>query len=204
MGRGQILGSVRSFRPEVRCARLCALGGRWVADHFCSLSLPNSLERLAFRKVVPGSGGAGADVLTGGAGNDIFVFDSVAHWSSSKIITDFGNTSVNNNPLVNAAISINGDVLRFDLSNLAAMTGYVALTTTAPTGSNGSTLAPADFVGGAGVTTATATNAQFIFNSTTGTLYFDADGTGSGATPVVVVGDITYTGLTAGMILLVA
>lgn len=150
------------------------------------------------------SGGGGADTITGGNGSDIFDYSIVANWSTSEIITDFGNTSVNNNPISNAAISINGDVLRFDLSNLAAMTGYVALTTTAPTGSNGSTLAAADFVGGAGVIAATAANAQFIFDSTARTLYFDADGTGSSATPVVVVGDITYTGLTEGMILLVA
>jgi Ca2+-binding RTX toxin-like protein len=149
------------------------------------------------------TGGAGADTLTGGTGSDIFDYSIVSDWSATERITDFGTTSVNNTVLNNAPISINGDILRFDLSNLAAMTGYAALTTTAPTGTNGSTLIAGDFVGGAGVTTATSASAQFIFNSTTRTLYFDADGTGVEA-PIVVVGDITYTGLTSGMILLVA
>jgi serralysin len=131
------------------------------------------------------TGGGGADTLTGGAGNDVFVFDNVAGWGDT--ITDFGTGAQNTTALANQAITgLNGDVLHFDLSNLAAMTAYTALATSATiTGANGTTLNVADLVTGAGAT-ANAAHAQFVQDTTTGILYFDADGTGAGAAAVQV------------------
>lgn len=151
------------------------------------------------------TGGAGADTLTGGLGNDIFVYNVVADWNATETITDFATSAVNANVFSNSSMNINGDVLQFSLANLAAMTGYVSLTTTAPTGGNASTLVAADFINvGNGPIAATAAHAQFIYNSDTTALYFDADGTGSNASAVQVVGSINYTGLDSTMIVLVA
>lgn len=101
-----------------------------------------------------------------------------------------------------AIAGLDGDVIRFDVSNLAATTGYVALTITGPTSAtHGSTLLEADFVFGAGAT-ADEAHAQFVLDTTSGFLYFDADGTGSTAAQVAVaqVGSM----VTADSILLVA
>lgn len=157
-------------------------------------------------------GGSGADSLTGGFGNDIFDFSVVSDWNSGKTITDFATTSVNNNVFVNQALNLNGDALRFDLSNLQAITGYVALTTTAPTGSNVSSLVAGDFVLIDNRNdlehdlpiAATAAHAQFIYDNWTKAVYFDADGTGGAASATIIVGNITYTGLSSGMVFLVA
>ena len=46
------------------------LGGRWVVVTRFGQSWPKVLSLLGFRKAVPGSGGAGADTITTGAGAD--------------------------------------------------------------------------------------------------------------------------------------
>ena len=140
------------------------------------------------------TGGTGADSLTGGSGKDVFVYENVADWSASEKITDFGTGGINTQVLANAAISgLNGDILRFDLSNLASLNGYRSLTTTAPTGLNGSTLLAGDFVAG-NAAVATATHAQFVQDTQSGILYFDADGVGGeAATAVAIVGTAPVT-----------
>ena len=157
-------------------------------------------------------GGSGADSLTGGYGNDRFDLSVLDDWNAGKTITDFATTSVNNNVLTNQALNINGDALQFDLSVLQGIAGYATLATPTPTGSNVSTLVAADFVLVDNINDAqhdlpiasTAAHAQFIYDNWTKAVYFDADGTGGTATPTIIVGNITYTGLTSGMILLVA
>lgn len=142
-------------------------------------------------------GNGDADVLTGGGGNDVFTYSLVADWSSSEIITDFANTALNSVSLVDGALSsINGDVFLFDLSNLAAITGYVALGTTVTSGV--STLAAGDWAIGA----ADQAHAQFVLVGTD-TLAFDPDGTGALAA-ITVVGHYTYTSMTDTMIAVTA
>ena len=140
------------------------------------------------------TGGTGADSLTGGSGKDVFVYENVADWSASEKITDFGTGGINTQVLANVAISgLNGDILRFDLSNLADLSGYRSLITTAPTGLNGSTLLAGDFVAG-NAAVATATHAQFVQDTQSGILYFDADGVGDeAATAVAIVGTAAVT-----------
>lgn len=87
--------------------------------------------------------------------------------------------------------------LVFDYSDLAALTGFsahanFAAVPTSPASTSGGSAVVAQ---GAGVVAATAAHAQFIYNSTDGTLRFDADGTGSAASAIVV--GILATGLTA-------
>lgn len=141
--------------------------------------------------------GAGTQTMTGGTGNDIFAYNTVAGFSATESITDYGTVAQNTTALANAAITgLNGDVLRFDLSELTAAglvnTGNAFVADT--TGTNGSTLAGAGaFVAGAGAQVATAATAQFLYNSTTGLLSIDYDGTGAGAAAdIALIG----TGLT--------
>lgn len=140
------------------------------------------------------TGGAGADTLTGGAGADVFVYTNHADWDASETITDFATSALNAVALTDGALTnIDGDIFLFDLSDLASITGYVALVTTATSGV--STLNVADYVIG---NSATAAHAQFLLSGTD-TLKFDPDGTGAAAA-ITVVGHYTYTWLTGTMI----
>jgi Ca2+-binding RTX toxin-like protein len=101
-------------------------------------------------------GMAGNDILTGGAGQDIFVFDTTPNATSNMdIITDFtpGTDTI-------------------QLENTGG-----GLFTALPTG----TLALGAFNSGAGMTAATQADDRIIYNSTSGALFYDADGTGAQA-----------------------
>lgn len=81
------------------------LGGRWVGVTHFGQSWPKVLSLLGFRKAVPGSGGAGADELTGGAGADVFLFvngDTGIALATADIIQDF--TSVDD--LIDSGITV--------------------------------------------------------------------------------------------------
>ena len=100
------------------------------------------------------SGGAGNDLLTGNGGFDTFRFDTALNASNNiDTITDF---------------SVADDTLQL------ANSVFTALTATGE-------LATDMFHGGAGVTTAADANDHLIYNSTTGALYYDPDGTGAAA-----------------------
>jgi Ca2+-binding RTX toxin-like protein len=104
-------------------------------------------------------GGSQVDTLTGGAGNDTFVFVDAAQ--GRDVFTDFGS----------------GDKLEIAK---AAFAGGLELL------ANG-TLADASYlVVGAGAVADNATHGQFIYDTTTDILSWDADGTGGGA--VVEIG----------------
>lgn len=136
---------------------------------------------------------SGVKIVSGLLGADTFFFDNSGTASTWNVklnaIIDFGtggrNTAANS-----------GDVLQFSHADLAALTGYAnaSLAYTIPTGSGSTTLtADSNIAQGAGVITATGTDTQFIYNSTTGAVYYDADGSGSGAAVQVA---IIATGLT--------
>ena len=117
-------------------------------------------------------GGNGNDSLTGGAGNDGFVFDVMGNTSSNKdTITDFAKTQ---------------DILWFSKSVYTAFSALNANTN----------ILSGQFWSGAGVTTAHDTDDRIIYNTTTGILYYDADGTGSSAAvQVALVGASTHPAL---------
>ncbi len=109
-------------------------------------------------------GGAGADALTGGTGADWFLFETPAQ--GSDVIKDFA-LGVDEVAIVAAAFS--------------------ALL---PTGA----LPAANFVAhGANIATSAFGTPQFIYNTTTGVLYFDADGLGGTA----AVRQAAFTGVPA-------
>jgi len=111
------------------------------------------------------SGGVGADRLTGGAGADDFVFNSALSSTNRDTITDFNFAQ--------------GDRIELDNDVFAAL------------GAPGDLSASA-IRAGAGVITAGDGDDHIIFNTTTGALYYDADGAGGAA----AVQFATLTGVT--------
>ncbi len=105
-------------------------------------------------------GGLGNDTLTGGAGADTFLFDTKPHAATnSDIITDFSHSG--------------GDHLQFSLKSFTGL------------GSVGD-LSMDQFWSGAGVTAAHDATDRIIYNTTTGDLFYDADGSGKRSAAVLV------------------
>lgn len=101
-------------------------------------------------------GGVGNDSLKGGTGADYFVFDTALNAATNvDKITDF---------------NVVDDTIRLDDAIFAALgTG---------------TLASIAFSSGAGVVTATTADQRILYNTSTGDLYYDADGNGGGAAAI--------------------
>jgi Ca2+-binding RTX toxin-like protein len=110
-------------------------------------------------------GGDGNDTLTGGVDNDLFVFDSPLTPANADTITDFGNGL---------------DLISLDRAVFTTL-------------SAGATLTAPEFLAGAGVSAATDANQRILYNTTSGDLAYDSDGTGAAA-PVVFA---TLTGAPA-------
>ncbi len=120
----------------------------------------NTLIGTAFNDVLIGN--AGADTLTGGTGGDKFVFNLAPNARSGvDTLTDFSHGE---------------DQLVFVQSKFANI---------GPAGD----LAESAFRSGAGVTTAQDADDRFLFDTGSGNLYFDRDGSGSGA--AVLIGVLT-------------
>ena len=132
--------------------------------------------------------GGGADTVTPGTGLDTIVYTDVAN-EARDIITNF--TTIADG----AAFGAGTDALQFSGADLASVAGFVAYSAGGVSldidgDAAGSVLVA--FVSGAGTQSATAAQAAFLFNETTGDLSFDADGTGDGAAIVIA----TLTGVT--------
>ncbi len=123
------------------------------------------------------TGTAYADTLTGGAGADTFAFTVLPKAKANKdTITDFQQGV---------------DLLLFSKSAFKAITSAA-----------GSLLSAAEFWSGAGVTAGHDTSDRIVYDTTTGNLYYDADGSGKGAaTLVALIGTTTHPLLTASDIL---
>ncbi|ASF46923.1 calcium-binding protein [Methylovulum psychrotolerans] len=103
-------------------------------------------------------GGLGADVLKGGLGQDTFVFGSALGAGNKDVITDF---------------SVTDDAIRLDHSVFTALTGTGAL-------------AAAEFnvIGNGSVADSTD---RVLYNTVSGGLFYDADGSGAGAAVLVAL-----------------
>ena len=113
-------------------------------------------------------GGLGNDLLTGGSGNDKFRFDKVVGKTNIDTITDFA-TGIDRIELDDASFrKFIGD---FDLSD--------------------------NFVSGGTGVKALDSNDHLIFNTDTGVLFYDPDGSGKGAmiqfATLTGVSNLSYT-----------
>lgn len=106
------------------------------------------------------NGGLGNDILTGGDGFDIFRFDTTPNSTSNRdLITDFVSGE---------------DKLSFSRSVFSAF------------GKRASTITPEQLFSGADVTTADNTTQRFLYDTNSGILRYDADGSGSRSSAIEV------------------
>ena len=131
----------------------------------------------------PGADSLDNDEMTGGAGNDNFIFRTPAHDAGfADVVHDFNSGA---------------DELHFDNNGFTA------------TGSAGEfTAGDARFLAAAGATSAQSASQRLVYNTTTGDLFYDADGAGGAAsvriaafagTPVLQASDITIIGNAAAL-----
>jgi Ca2+-binding RTX toxin-like protein len=155
------------------------------ADRITGDSGNNVLNGGAGNDTLLGSGGndnlcgsTGNDSMTGGAGSDSFTFNSALGSSNIDIITDFAHGT-------------DRIVLDDDIFTQIGVPG---------------TLLTGAFRKGAGVTTAGDADDRIILNTTTGALYYDANGSAAGATVhfATFTGISTKTTITASDFLVVA
>jgi Ca2+-binding RTX toxin-like protein len=105
------------------------------------------------------NGGLGLDSLTGGLGADVFLFNSTANAASNlDRIADF---------------NVADDSIQLAKSVFAGLTG-----------ASGSTLTSDAFRSGEGFTSSTDAAHRIIYNTSTGALFYDADGTGTAAAAI--------------------
>jgi Ca2+-binding RTX toxin-like protein len=118
------------------------------------------------------NGGLGNDTLTGGTGNDIFVFSTVLSNTLNKdLITDF---------------SAAADMIKLENSVAGHFTALTTL----------GTLAATAFVASASGAATTAAQ-HILYNTTTGALSYDADGSGAGvAIQFATLGTTTHPTIT--------
>jgi len=140
-------------------------------------ALDNRLEGNAGANILDGGAGndtirgwGGGDTLTGGAGADVFVFYSN---DVNARITDFS--------------AAEGDRLRMNSGSFGGITGLT-------TGAEG------NFVMGAGAQWATTQSQRFLFDTTTGSLRYDADGSGGYYASVTVATLTPNSGFSAASI----
>jgi Ca2+-binding RTX toxin-like protein len=121
------------------------------------------------------NGGAGDDLLSGGLGNDILI----GGLGNDTLSGGGGGDIIRFDTLLNA--TTNHDTISdFNVTDDTIQLENAIFTSLAALG----TLAAGSFRSGAGITSAADANDYLIYNSTTGALYYDADGSGAGAAAV--------------------
>lgn len=129
--------------------------------HLTGNALDNILTGNAADNILNGGagndiliGGGGNDILVGGLGADIFQFDTALNASTNvDTVRDF----MSGIDVLRVSLDI-FDVLSFDSDNLLISDAFIA---------------------GAGVSSAQTADQHIIFNSTSGALYYDSDGSGA-------------------------
>jgi Ca2+-binding RTX toxin-like protein len=100
------------------------------------------------------NGGLGADTLSGGAGADVFIFNTALGSGNVDTITDFNVI----------------DTIRLENTGSGLFNALTA-----------GTLSSAAFKAGAGLVSGSDASDRIVYNTSTGDLYYDADGSGSGS-----------------------
>lgn len=141
------------------------IAGSKFADTFTGNSGNNSIFGYGGDDAINGgsgndtlSGGAGKDVLSGGLGKDSFVFDAALGSTNIDTVKDF---------------KVEDDVIGLSKAIFKALPGAAA------------TVLNEEWLHrGAGVTKAVESDDYILYNSTTGALYYDADGSGTASAAV--------------------
>ena len=121
---------------------------------------PNIIKGTAYNDIL--IGGGGNDTLTGGSGSDKFYFNTTPNAITNKVtITDFQHGI---------------DFLDFSKGVFSKITSAV-----------GGILNANEFWYGTGVSSGHTANDRIIYNTATGNLYYDADGSGFGASVLVAL-----------------
>jgi hypothetical protein len=129
------------------------------------------------------TGGDGIDTLTGNAGNDILVGgngNDILTGGTGADIFRFNNPSEKLDTIADFKVA-ESDKIQVSAAGFGG--GLVVGTLTA-----------SQFISGAGITAANSSSQRFIYNSTNGALFYDADGNGLGSSAVQLA---TLTGLPA-------
>jgi len=137
-------------------------------------------------------GGIGADVLYGGLGNDIFYNASISANGQDSIY--YFTTTADA-----AAVGQGADKMEFSTANLIGLTGFASYS---GTGSTGTSITLNDGTNKVVLVTGTSAaadvaQATFTYNTSTGVLSFDADGTGTAASSIAVATLYSDAGSTA-------
>jgi Ca2+-binding RTX toxin-like protein len=126
-------------------------------DRLSGSAVAESLNGGGGNDTIDGRGGN--DTLTGGTGADAFVFDTGPAAGNVDQVTDFVSAT---------------DRLNFDNATFTAL------------GADGNFAAgDARFAAGAGFTSGRDASDRIVYDTTTGNLYYDADGSGAGAAQLV-------------------
>lgn len=148
--------------------------------------MANSITGNAGNNIISGAAGAdrlfgkgGKDTLTGGSGADKFIFDTVPGTGNIDTITDFVH-------------GIDKIMFDDDIFTALGITGTVA----------GAALTANKFHVGA---SALDTLDRIVYNSSTGALYYDANGSGAGAAvQVALIGTSIHPTLSTSDFLVIA
>jgi Ca2+-binding RTX toxin-like protein len=129
------------------------------------------------------TGGDGIDTLTGGTGNDILVGGTGADILTGGIGSDIFRFNIANEGLDNIK---DFKVAELDIIQVSAAGFGGGLVV--------GNLDVSQFISGAGITSANSSSQRFIYNTTNGALFYDADGNAVGSSAVQIA---TLTGLPA-------
>jgi|GEM_PF-1047776 len=152
-------------------------------------AVANSLTGNAAKNLLNGgngndtlAGGLGNDTLTGGSNNDQFLFNTTLGSTNVDTITDF---------------TLGTDKIVLD-DDIFTTLGIIGTTT-------GAALNAATFYKGAGVTAVHASTDRILYDTTSGKLYYDADGLSTtAAVQIALIGTSTHANLTASDFLVAA
>lgn len=158
------------------------LNGTAGADTLVGKGIQNKLYGFAGADTLNGKGGGdvlygglGKDILTGGTGKDAFVFDAKPE---NDLITDFSKAD--------------GDVIRLSKAIFSGINHTGALTA-------------AEFHAAAGATAAHDASDRVVYDTTSGVLYYDADGIGgTSAVAIATLGNTTHPALAFTDIFMIA
>jgi Ca2+-binding RTX toxin-like protein len=141
------------------------------------------------------TGGTGADIMYGDLGNDTFVISDIETNGSDTIYAFTSSTDT-------AVVGAGADLIQFSSADLMAATGFVTYAGSGTSITLNDATTKVAFVTGAGAAASEA-YATVSYDTSTGQLSFDADGTGSTASAIVVAtlfsdfGDTAITDLLA-------